>query len=101
MYYVASFDNGRTWSKNLRVTDQSIDRKIGTFAQNFDLSHLPGSLPPMRMLCSAGMTPGTETLPPRRRTSTSPPFSMTFSRPVFPTLSDLLWPVLLVCSWLA
>lgn len=42
VYYAYSTDNGRSWSKNLRITDQSIDRKVGVFAQNFDLNGPPG-----------------------------------------------------------
>ena len=36
VYYGYSTDNGSTWSPNFRVTDQSIDRKIGTWSNNFD-----------------------------------------------------------------
>ena len=43
-YYAYSTDNGTTWSKNTRVSDRSVDRRIGTFAQNFDLWAPPGVL---------------------------------------------------------
>ncbi|MFP5318175.1 MAG: sialidase family protein, partial [Acidimicrobiia bacterium] len=36
VYYVNSTDNGSTWSRNFRVTDRSIDRKVGTWSNNFD-----------------------------------------------------------------
>lgn len=42
VYYTTSSDDGATWSENLRVSEQSVDRKIGTFAQNFDLFAPPG-----------------------------------------------------------
>ena len=34
VYYAYSTDNGSTWSKNVRVTDQSIDRRLGVWANN-------------------------------------------------------------------
>jgi hypothetical protein len=43
-YYIHSEDNGTTWSKNIRVSDRSVDRRIGPFAQNFDLWSPPGLL---------------------------------------------------------
>jgi hypothetical protein len=36
-YYAFSSDNGATWSKNIRITDQSVNRRIGPFGNNFDL----------------------------------------------------------------
>jgi Neuraminidase (sialidase) len=42
VYYASSSDNGATWAKNVRVTDQSIDRKIGVYASRFDLNAPPG-----------------------------------------------------------
>lgn len=42
VYYASSSDNGATWSKNVRMTDQSIDRKIGVYASRFDLNAPPG-----------------------------------------------------------
>lgn len=44
VYYAFSTDNGISWSKNMRVTDRSINRKIGPYAQNFDLNGPPGLL---------------------------------------------------------
>jgi hypothetical protein len=41
-YYAYSTDNGTTWSRNTRVSDRSVDRRIGPFAQNFDLWSPPG-----------------------------------------------------------
>ncbi len=43
-YYAYSTDNGTTWSRNTRVSDRSVDRRIGPFAQNFDLLSPPGLL---------------------------------------------------------
>ncbi len=42
VYSVSSTDNGTTWSKNIRVTDELIDRRIGVFGNNFDVSGPPG-----------------------------------------------------------
>lgn len=36
VYYAFSYDNGQTWSKNFRVTEKSINRKSGTWSNNFD-----------------------------------------------------------------
>ena len=36
VYYTFSYDNGQTWSKNFRVTEKSINRKVGTWSNNFD-----------------------------------------------------------------
>jgi len=42
VYYVSSADNGTTWGPNVRITDKSIDRKIGVFANNADVNAPPG-----------------------------------------------------------
>ena len=42
VYYTYSTDNGKTWSKNIRVTDQSINRKYGVWGVNYDMSSPPG-----------------------------------------------------------
>ncbi len=42
VYVTSSTDNGKTWSKNTRVTDQLIDRKIGVFGNNADVNAPPG-----------------------------------------------------------
>ncbi|MDQ6726758.1 MAG: glycoside hydrolase [Actinomycetota bacterium] len=42
VYYASSSDAGVTWSKNVRVTDRLIDRKIGVYANNYDLAGPPG-----------------------------------------------------------
>jgi len=42
VYYTSSSDNGATWSKNTRITDKSIDRKIGVFSNNADVNAPPG-----------------------------------------------------------
>jgi len=42
IYYSYSNDDGKTWSKNMRVTDRSIDRKLGVWGNNFDQSSPPG-----------------------------------------------------------
>lgn len=36
VYYAYSHDNGLTWSPNFRVTERSIDRRVGTWSNNFD-----------------------------------------------------------------
>jgi hypothetical protein len=42
VYYSSSSDGGATWSPNVRVTDRLIDRKIGVYANNYDLAGPPG-----------------------------------------------------------
>lgn len=42
VYYVSSTDDGLNWSKNVRITDRSIDRSIGVWGFNFDMSSPPG-----------------------------------------------------------
>jgi Neuraminidase (sialidase) len=42
VYYTSSFDNGETWSRNVRVTDRSISRRYGVFLNNFNMSAPPG-----------------------------------------------------------
>ena len=37
VYYSYSEDNGRTWSKNYRITDRSIDRRIGIWSNGYDM----------------------------------------------------------------
>jgi len=41
-YYSYSVDDGRTWSRNQRVTDQSVDRKLGIWGNNYDIASQPG-----------------------------------------------------------
>ena len=42
VYLASSADNGATWSENMRITDRVVDRRIGIWANNFDVSALPG-----------------------------------------------------------
>ena len=42
VYMVTSRDNGETWGPNLRVTDKPIDRRIGVWSTNFDITSPPG-----------------------------------------------------------
>ncbi len=42
VYYTYSNDHGKTWSKNQRITDRTIDRKLGVWGNNFDMSSPPG-----------------------------------------------------------
>ena len=42
VYYSYSEDAGATWSPNLRVTDRSIDRKLGIWTNNSDTRQPPG-----------------------------------------------------------
>ena len=39
--YTYSTDNGDTWSKNTRITDQVIDRRIGVWSFNYDITSPP------------------------------------------------------------
>jgi hypothetical protein len=41
VYYAYSEDDGVTWSKNIRVTDQPIDRRYGVYGNNFDQNAPP------------------------------------------------------------
>lgn len=42
VYYTYSNDDGKTWSKNQRISDKTIDRKFGVWGNNFDMSSPPG-----------------------------------------------------------
>ncbi|MCA1674402.1 MAG: glycoside hydrolase [Actinobacteria bacterium] len=42
VYYTYSTDNGVTWAKNIRITDQSVNRKIGVWGNNFNVDSQPG-----------------------------------------------------------
>ncbi len=42
VYYTSSFDNGETFTKNIRITDRSISRRYGVFLNNFNMSAPPG-----------------------------------------------------------
>ena len=42
VYYTYSTDNGRTWADDIRVTDQTIDRRFGVWGNNFDQNSPPG-----------------------------------------------------------
>lgn len=42
VYYSYSEDNGATWSKNIRVNDTSIDRRLGVWSNGFDMRMPPG-----------------------------------------------------------
>lgn len=42
VYHTSSTDGGATWSANRRVTDQVVDRRVGVFGNNFDVSAPPG-----------------------------------------------------------
>jgi hypothetical protein len=41
VYYAYSEDDGVTWSKNYRVSDQTIDRRFGVWGNNFDQNSPP------------------------------------------------------------
>ncbi|HVL07254.1 MAG TPA: sialidase family protein [Acidimicrobiales bacterium] len=41
MYYAYSEDNGRTWSQNRRITDRSVDRRLGVWGANYDINSAP------------------------------------------------------------
>lgn len=38
VYYAYSEDDGRTWSKNLRMTDATIDRNLGVYGSGYDIA---------------------------------------------------------------
>jgi len=41
VYYAHSEDDGVTWSRNIRVSDQTIDRRFGVWGNNFDQNSPP------------------------------------------------------------
>ena len=41
VYYAYSDDDGRTWSRNQRITDQSVDRRLGVWGANYDINSPP------------------------------------------------------------
>lgn len=41
MYYAFSEDDGRTWSPNRRITDRSVDRRLGVWGANYDINSSP------------------------------------------------------------
>jgi len=41
VYYSYSLDDGRTWSANKRISDQSVDRRVGVWGNNYDISSPP------------------------------------------------------------
>jgi hypothetical protein len=36
VYYTYSEDGGETWARNMRITDQTIDRRFGVWGNNYD-----------------------------------------------------------------
>lgn len=42
VYYTYSADGGDSWSDNVRVTDRSIDRRVGYWGNNSDMRSRPG-----------------------------------------------------------
>jgi hypothetical protein len=42
VYYTYSTDNGKTWAKNTRITDQTDNRLYGVWGVNFDMTSPPG-----------------------------------------------------------
>ncbi len=48
VYLTSSSDNGTTWSPNIRVTDRSINRKIGPWSNGYDVRQPPGLAPTAR-----------------------------------------------------
>ncbi|MDQ6617697.1 MAG: glycoside hydrolase [Actinomycetota bacterium] len=41
VYYTYSTDDGATWAKNIRMTDQTVDRRFGVWSNNFDQNSPP------------------------------------------------------------
>jgi len=41
MYYAYSEDDGRTWSQNRRITDRSVDRRLGVWGAGYDINSAP------------------------------------------------------------
>ena len=42
VYSSSSTDNGTTWSPNIRITDRTVDRRIGIWANGYDVNVPPG-----------------------------------------------------------
>ena len=42
VYYTYSTDDGKTWAKNMRISDQSVDRRLGIWGLNYDIASQPG-----------------------------------------------------------
>ncbi len=42
VYYSYSLDDGKTWSKNQRISDTSVDRRYGVWGINYDINSPPG-----------------------------------------------------------
>jgi hypothetical protein len=42
VYYTYSTDDGRTWAKNERITDASVNRDLGVWGRNYDIASQPG-----------------------------------------------------------
>jgi hypothetical protein len=42
VYYTYSTDDGRTWAKNMRITDETVDRRLGVWGLNYDITGQPG-----------------------------------------------------------
>ena len=42
VYYTYSLDDGKTWAKNQRVSDRSVDRRLGIWGLNYDIASQPG-----------------------------------------------------------
>ena len=42
VYYAYSNDDGKTWSKNQRISDRSVDRRLGIWGLNYDIASQPG-----------------------------------------------------------
>ncbi|MDP1805777.1 MAG: sialidase family protein [Acidimicrobiales bacterium] len=42
VYATSSTDNGETWSTNLRITDRSVNRKLGVWSNGYDIRQPPG-----------------------------------------------------------
>ncbi|HEX2063782.1 MAG TPA: sialidase family protein, partial [Acidimicrobiales bacterium] len=42
VYYSYSEDNGLTWSRNIRISDRSVNRKIGVWSNGADIRQPPG-----------------------------------------------------------
>jgi len=42
VYYTYSTDDGKTWAKNQRISDLSVDRRLGIWGLNYDIASQPG-----------------------------------------------------------
>lgn len=72
VYLASSDDGGRSFSENVRVTSQPIDRSLGTYNAQYFVEVPPELGTATRPPSSPGPTPASLTRRPAPRTSSAP-----------------------------